>query len=540
MKKRVLILCVLVVLVAVGAGLVWFHSNYLIVSNEVYSRSDTVVKLSGSQLPDFEKLTCMEQLLSLDLREIPITVEEYAHVQELFPDCQILWRVELLKGHYDNTVTELSVSDLELHDLEQIRYLTMLERIDAAACTDYELLQLLESRYPHIQVDYTIKSGDLELERDAVRCAIDNDNAEALFANIPYLPKLQSIDASACSNYPLLKQIKDAYPAIALEYTVPIGGTYYPPDTEELTLFDADGAEVLEMLPLLPMLTNVTFTGTAPDNELIYQMKSQYPQITFRWDFEVLGAKTSSMVTELDLSGISMENTDAVEDALKYFYNLERVIMCDCGISSEDMDALGKRHPQIRFVWTIQVGRGTLRTDAVGFIPFHMGHNQHLPLYDEDVKDLKYCVDLLCLDLGHMKVRDVSFIQYMPKLKYLILVDMEVEDFSYIADLKDLIFLELFQTNFTDVRLLMGLKNLEDLNIAWTDLDDPDLLKEMTWLKRLWATKIGYTREEALELIKALPDTLVYVSSEHPTHGGWRQSKNYYEMRDLLNMFYLE
>ena len=86
----------------------------------------------------------------------------------------------------------------------------------------------------------------------------------------------------------------------------------------------------------------------------------------------------------------------------------------------------------------------------------------------------------------------------------------------------------------------LNLKKLEDLNISWVKLKQPQLLGQMTWLKRLWATRVGLTDGENKALAEALADTQVYVHGLHPTEGGWRQAKNYYDMRDLLGMHYME
>ena len=149
-------------------------------------------------------------------------------------------------------------------------------------------------------------------------------------------------------------------------------------------------------------------------------------------------------------------------------------------------------------------------------------------------------VDLECLDLGHMRMTDISFLQYMPKLRFLILADVVCEDFSYLADLTELVYIELFRSYFDDVELLLNLKKLEDLNIGWTSLKNPEVLKEMTWLKRLWTNMNGMTRAELADLKASMPDTYVYIDSLHPTEGGWRQSDRYYEMRDMLGMFYMK
>ena len=190
-------------------------------------------------------------------------------------------------------------------------------------------------------------------------------------------------------------------------------------------------------------------------------------------------------------------------------------------------------------VWEIPMGLWYIRTDVKAFIPFKYGYDINLPFHDTEAKELKYLVDMECLDLGHMRMTDISFLQYMPKLRFLILADTVCEDFSYLANLTELVYLELFRSEIKDVNLLMGLTKLEDLNIGWTELDNPEKLMEMTWLKRLWATKNGMDPSKYYLLEQALPDTYVYMKSSHPTEGGWRKSDRYYEMRDLLGMFYM-
>ena len=106
------------------------------------------------------------------------------------------------------------------------------------------------------------------------------------------------------------------------------------------------------------------------------------------------------------------------------------------------------RWPNIRFIWTVRVGLATLRTDAIGFMPWKHGHRGGNPLRDKDCAELKYCIDLICLDLGHMKVSDISFLQYMPKMKYLIVGELPCPDFTPIRYCKELIYLEIFNVTF--------------------------------------------------------------------------------------------
>ena len=540
MKKKIATGCIFLVLIC-AAAVLWFHKNYVVFDGTVYSRTDSVIKLEGEQLPEPEWFSNLKNPEILDLRDIPIQPADFESIQSVLPNCRILWMVPVGGTHYENSVKEIIVSTLTDTDVDMIRYLSDLEQVDANGCEEYALLQQLESQYPGLDIAYSVRIGDMNLDKNAVSCTLDDAAAQDLVLLSEYLPHLQAIDATACSDYDTLMEVQRKFPNAKMDYCVVLNGVAYSEDTSYLELQDADGDELLENLAYLPDVTKVTFTGVTPDNELMYQLKCRYPDVVMDWEFELFGVQTRSTAVELILNEIPMENTNAVDDAMKYFYNLERVEMCDCGISSEDMDALNQRYPETRFIWMVHIGIGSLRTDAVGAIPYHLHYNLHRPFYDKEAKDFKYCTDLIALDLGHMMVSDLSFLQYMPNLKYLVLGDMElVKDFSYIANLKELVFLEIFQTEFKDVSLLMNMKKLEDLNISWTKLDNPELLKEMTWLKRLWCTSIGTSQEDLKELAAALPNTLVYYKSLHPTEGGWRNSQNYRDMRDTLDMFYMD
>ena len=412
--------------------------------------------------------------------------------------------------------------------------------MDARSCRDYDALLELIQRRPDLQVNYRVDLGDTQLWGDATDCIVSNENVHLLLANLPYLTNLQHVDALSCTDYETLMRIRAARPELDLSYCVVIGQIPQAADATVLSLDIQHAPDAMELLQYFPNLTEVTFEGLADDLELMYRMKERYPNVVICWDFEVCGVETSSTATELILNNIPMESTQTVEDALKYFYNLQRVEMCQCGISGEDMDALWKRHPETRFVWSIRMGSGYVRTDEKAFIPFKYGYNIDHPFYDTQVKELKYLVDLECLDLGHMRMTDISFLQYMPKLRFLILADVVCSDFTVLANLTNLEYLELFHSRFDDVQLLMNLKKLQDLNIGWVQLKNPELLKELTWLKRLWTNVNGMTRMELVELRDSMPDTYVYIDSKHPTEGGWRQSPLYYEMRDMLGMFYMQ
>lgn len=538
MKKILAILAVLVLLGGV-AGFFLFRANYVILDGKIYNRELTQLDLSGKPIEDVDKLAELTALRQLNLENTGISEKDFLKLQEALPDCEILWCVPFQGSFYPLDTKALTLTSLTEGEIPTLDYLTQLERVDANRCTDLDALLALQARRPECAVHYQVSAGGSLWSEDTKHLSVPNISGEELAAILPYLPQVETVDASGCRDYDTLLALQTQYPQCRFRYTVNIGEQEFSDSASTLTIENADGEEVAAALPYLPQLTGVSFGGTAPDNETIAAMKQLRPDVTFTWDFQLCGVTVSSDDKVIDLSGIPMESTAEVENALKYFNRLERVIMCDCGISNEEMDALGKRNPDIRFVWTVSLGsRIRLRTDATYFMPHQFGTR----VTDKDLVNLKYCIDLECIDLGHQPVSDGSFLAYLPKMKYLLLADTQISDISGCANMPDLIYAELFLTAITDYSPLLSCKKLQDLNISYSPPEDLEDLKQMTWLNNLWFLGCKLSEEQRQELKAALPDTYVLlrgIESHSSTGSGWRELQNYYDMRDLLGMSYM-
>ena len=481
MKKRkvAIILCAVAVLAGIAAkiGYDWYDGHtYTVIGGEKLRRDVTVLDCSGKPAAELEKIKELTALEKLDVRNTGLTAEQYDELRSALPNCDILWSVPFQDGYLDMNTESLSVAGMSETDVEQLSYLENLREVDVTGCQDYALLEKLRASRTDLDVHYTVLLGEGEYSCQVAELELENADPEQLTAALPYLKNL----------------------------------------------------------------TRVAFVGQAPENDQIHAWMTAYPEVTFVWDFEVCGVSTNSMATELILSDIPMENVEEVESSYKYFYNLQKVELCRCGISSEELDALWKRHPETRVVWEVQIGRCTLRTDVVSFMPYQFGYDGYRVLRDRDMGEMKYCVDIICMDMGHMEIADYSFLEYMPNMQYLILADTKGKDFSVLANLKELKYLELFMTSFVQAELLTDLTKLEDLNLGTTKIDNIEPLKQMTWLKHLWLPATKYVNgTEKKELLAALPDTVINYQGAGSTGYGWREIPNYYAMRDLLNMSYL-
>ena len=496
-KKKTIIISIVVVLVlivGIVAGLVINHmrrvaeeaerlriynETYLVMDGVEYLRASTELDLSGQQITELEKLQELTALQHLDLRNTGITTAQYDMLHAALPQCEILWSVPFQGDYLDSTSTELVLETLAEEDL----------------------------------------------------------------AAFPYLPQLTSINADQCRDYEPLLALIAQYPELTVTYTVPIGDNVFAHTVEDIIVTNPAADDLLVHIPLLPCLKTVTLEGALPSNQELIEVKETFPDVTFLWNFTVCGVQTNSLAEFIDLSKIDLGNTEELEAALPCFYNLTKVDMISCGISDPDMEALNLRHPETSFVWKVKVSGINVRTDIKYFMPWKHNIKKVGNLYN-----LRYCTDIEVLDFGHRGIYDVSYIEYMPNLRFLLLLEC-TPDMNIIGNCTSLEYLELCDSPVTDFWPLTNLTNLKDLNLSYTPLNlgslkfgtfgDITPLLQMTWLDRLWMafSRIG---EDGRALMReSLPNTEMVFISTSSTDRGWRYSPRYYEMRDILEMWYM-
>jgi len=247
-----------------------------------------------------------------------------------------------------------------------------------------------------------------------------------------------------------------------------------------------------------------------------------------------------SDVKTLDLSGIDLSGLDvgAFFDSLT---DLKQVRMKDNGLGNADYADLQDTHPGIRIIWDLKIKKWTIPTDTVGFSTLRASEAD--PRIDNDeAQYLRYCTDMVALDLGHNYISDLSFLKYMPELKILILVDnfsyagsgVRLKDITPISYCKKLRYLELFANSIEDVSALKDLKELEDLNICHNPVKSIDGIRDLPQLKKLWVYYTSIPQEEIDELKQLYPDCKVITSGYGSVDQGWREGERYDAMRNMV------
>ncbi len=219
----------------------------------------------------------------------------------------------------------------------------------------------------------------------------------------------------------------------------------------------------------------------------------------------------------VDLGGVKADTIGGLIGFLQKLPNLKKVDMFATPVYAKQIRQLTQALPQVEFGWTMciecrnphhpEITRHLIRTDATAFSTLHNSQcTQHT---SEDFEILKYCKNLLALDIGHNAVTGLDFLRYLPKLRVLIIGRNSVTDLSPIRNCPDLEYLEAFTNRIESVEPLLSCPHLMDLNIPNNRIKDPELFAQMTSLKRLWAFNYAWAYEMDVDRVPAAVKTLI-------------------------------
>lgn len=504
----------LAVLVIALAVLIWCMTQYTIVGFRIYPRNASM----------------------LDLREENLTVSQYEKIAEKLPDCVIYWNVPFQGKVYPNNTTSLTITSLSEQDITTLDYLTKLQTVDARQCTDYENLKALEQRRPKLTVDYDIVLGDQEFSRTSREITLDNI-AEEEISRLAFLEQLKTVTVQGGGSTKNFQALQSYCHDHGIDFRVELGGKGVADNTKNLTIENVTEDE-LSLLPLMGDMTALNLVNPQASPETVFSLQTAYPSVKVNWEIHIGDQTISPEETDVDLSEVEVESLEQVEKAMSYLPNVKTLFMGEQDISHDDMAAFRDRvRDQYKVVWYIRFGDSNpIRTDITYFMPGRDGKRDGIYFTDKTSYNLRYCEDLISVDVGHLGVSDVSWVATLTNLEYLILAHTSVQYIDGIENCKKLKFLELDWSGIRTLDPLKGCTALEDLNIGntWPDVS---ALKEMPWLKNIYM--IFGSGKDAYELAQALPDTRVVASGDRTVGSGWRTLPNYYAMRDALHAEYM-
>ena len=488
----------------------------------------------------------------MDLRDNPLSPEEVAALRQALPGCQIRWDIPIGDQRFDSQAQEIAVHNFSMEEVQLFSFFDRLKTVDAREVSHYPSLVALYQALPDCQVLWTVELDGRQVSSQARTVTVSNRvTPEELAQALEWLPALENVSVTRCAYTPdQQEQLMAQFPSVRFCWNVTLCGETFSSLATQISFAGREDLtqeqleEIRDNAFRFYVLQEIDLTDCGFDSVQLAALQEALDGPAVAWEFNLYGVDIRSTQEEVDLSFYRVrDGAAALEEAIPWMKNLTQVVMCQCGLSSKEMDALNQKYlPQgIRFVWMARVKSNGIRTDATWYIPYNS------PWFfssNAGTQDLQYCTDLIALDLGHTHIKDMSFLLAMPQLKYLILGDRCVTELTYVDTLKDLVWLELFQTSITDLTPLLGCTSLSSLNLCYIPADGDhayEVLSQMTWLKRLWYCGTRMTDEQVESLRQLLPDCEIYTQMGAESTGfTWRFHPDYYEMRDAFHMYYMD
>lgn len=253
----------------------------------------------------------------------------------------------------------------------------------------------------------------------------------------------------------------------------------------------------------------------------------------------VNGNKYDVTITMLNLNNVQITDFESFKEELANLPNLTRVELKGSNLNNLQMEELTIAYPTVKFVWNINLGGyWTIATDQLAFSCNKGGGPS---LTNADVEQLKYCTDMIALDLGHNSFTDLSFVRYMPNLKCLIISDGRVSDLTPLKDCRNLVYFEGWFCPIRDLSPLQYLVNLKDVNVAHDRYcSDITPLLTLPNLERIYMAYCNVPQSSIDALRTTFPNATIEMHEYYADRAGWRTHNRYYEMRKMYKQKYYD
>ena len=541
----------LVLVLGLGAAAGVFFTRNTLVDGRIIPVDSVNLDLRDAGIGDVRGLRRCKGLQSVDLRGNDLDEDSLRELQEALPDCQIRCDVTLGGEKYDVFTEELTLADLP-EDWENLKKLESLRSLTVEKCTNPAAMETLRQELPECAMQWNLGLGGEWYDVNTAELTVPGSAVyfEELLSQLPWFRNLRSVKLEQAELTPeqqrtLLRSFGD----VEFRWTVDAGSRRLSCATEQILFSDAESGDLdalEEVMDLLPALKKVDFSDSPVSPEDRAAFREAHPELEVDWSVALFGEVYPCDTQMLDLNNreLGEDDLDLLREAIPYLPALEKIEMCDTGLSNEQLDAFNHEYDDIRVVWRVYFSRGryNLRTDDVYFRPSEFGDSPPA-VTDADTAILRYCTDMQALDLGHQYFTDLSFLESMPHMTYLIIAECPIYDLTPLASLKELRYLELFNTDITDISPLKECTALKALNLCYIKAKQNNAwstLSKMPWLERLWYCNCPLSSSQIRQLQGNNPDLVTFTLYGGESSGGsWRYNQYYYEMRDFFHAWYM-
>ena len=498
-------------------------------------------------------LSRYKNLERLDLRDVAATEELVDSLTQALPDCVILWRVPICGEMFDSAAVDFILpANTAASDLARLKYFHQLERLDATQCTLSKPLLDAADGFPDISFTWSVYGEPVTAETTQLNLSGQTiDDPDVLLLILEHFPAITKVDLTGAvvGSDALQRFATGQYRDILIRNVYLFGQTAsaWAEALDLSAVTDVDMPVLQEGLRSFPRLEQVDISGYTASFDEMDALQKAYPAIRFKFSFLAFDQTLTSDTDQLDLSNTKFASSGEVAAQLNYLPSLREINLCNSGLSDVQMEQLVGAFPEVKFIWFIRIGGWSIRTDTTVFSKgqrkkFLNGMGEFLNdgktnFSSEDLEPLKYCTDLVFLDLGHGNwITDLSILYSLPNLRALVLSMNKITDITPISSLQKLESLEIYQNYITDVSPLSELPRLKYLNLSVNSITDVTPLMGMKQLKKLWLVRDDIPSESKAALQTALPDCEICFWSWGSGSGGWRDNELYYEYQKAFNL----
>lgn len=140
---------------------------------------------------------------------------------------------------------------------------------------------------------------------------------------------------AACGTAPAAQPESEAVP----ETPQPVYKNEYDPETQHVSVKIEDIEDLCLQAERLPKLADIEISDTVSSADALDMLSEAYPEAKLSYRVDVCGAEVSSSETELDLTGLSHEDTAAAVSALELLPEVQLIRLSGETMSLEDAGA---------------------------------------------------------------------------------------------------------------------------------------------------------------------------------------------------------
>lgn len=423
---------------------------------------------------------------------------------------------------------------LKAGELYTLDYYPNLKTVDLSGSTCYSAIVDFAGKRPHLDITYSVSLGATDVSSKAASVTLKpgSFDFDLLMENLQYLPGLTSItlqDVDLTTEQ--LAALREAYPAIALEYSVELFGSLLGLDTTTLDLSamtSADIDEACRKLGQMTALTDVTLSSSLSFED-VDRLQTAVPHIRFHYSFNLLGKNVSTGDEEIVYKDQKFGDSEEAEirKALKILDHTSRFVLDNCGYSNETLAQLREDFrggPKV--IWRVWFGKENRYTTLTDDDTIRAVYN----VTDDTCGPMKYLEDVKYMDIGHNEfLSDLSFIGYMPNLEVLIASESGVKELTGFDNCKKLTWLELaYCYKLENIDALAGCDGLKYLNISYSKVTSFEPLDSLKLERFVYLKPKASTKEQnTFTTIHPKAECItVFYGYSMPYSYGWRYDDN--------------